>query len=45
MQVAVGALSYLGVVQGTFKPCVKCRQTSIKKKKKKKNLLDSPASD
>lgn len=41
MQAATVALSYLGVVQGTSKPCVKCRQTSIKKNKIKKNLKAS----
>lgn len=34
MQVAIVALNYVGVVQETSKPCVKCRQTSIMKNKK-----------
>lgn len=45
MQVALVALSYLGVVEGTTKPSVKCRQTSINKKKEKPLGLDSLASD
>lgn len=39
MQVTIVALSYLGVVQGTSKPCAKCRQTSIKKKEQQKKTL------
>lgn len=45
MQVAIVALSYLDAVQGTSKPCVKCRQTSIKKKKKKNLKVSITASD